>query len=79
VGKDDVEVNGGIDFPGQCLEPLLKSELRMDELKSENTVIVVEYKEKSDEKFAFKCKINEELVIGVCEYCNKKNIMRSIC
>lgn len=29
--------------------------------------------------FAFKFVSNEKLVIGVCEYCNKKNIMRAIC
>jgi len=77
--KEDVEMNSGIDFPGQCLEPLLKSGLRMNQLKQNNSNIVIEFREHEDDIFAFKCNANEKLVIGVCEYCNKKNIMRAIC
>jgi hypothetical protein len=42
-------------------------------------VIVVEFRESSNDKFAFKCNIAEKLVIGTCEYCSRKNIMRTIC
>ena len=51
----------------------------MGQLMSENTVMVVEYKENRFEKFAFKYKMNEELIIDFCYYCVKKTIMRSIC
>ena len=74
-----IEENSGVDFPGQSLEPLLNSALRMNMLNNNNTNIVVEFRESKTGKFAFKYNKNEKLVIGVCEYCNKKNIMRSIC
>ena len=77
--QEDVEVNSGIEFPGQCLEPLLKSALRMNQVRQHNSIMIVEYREHKDDIFAFKYKSNEQLVVGVCEYCNKKNIMRAIC
>lgn len=81
TGKDnaDVEVNSGIDFPGQSLEPLLNSALRMSMLNNNDSYIIVEFRESKNDSFAFRYNKNEKLVIGVCEYCNKKNIMRSIC
>ena len=30
--NEDIELNSGIDFPGQCLEPLMKSALRLNSL-----------------------------------------------
>ena len=51
----------------------------MNELKSNNSKLVVEFRESKDDKFAFRCRPNEKLVIGSCEYCMKKNIMRAIC
>lgn len=79
--ETNVEVNSGVDFPGQCMEPLMNSALRINQLKqtSSNQTIVIEFRENSADKFAFKCLVNQVLVIGVCEYCNKKNIMNAIC
>ena len=78
--SEDFEMNSGIDFPGQSLQPLLASGLRMSMLNTNNNShIVIEFREGQDDTFAFKFNKNEKLVIGVCEYCNKKNIMRAIC
>ena len=45
----------------------------------DNTKIMVEFRPKQTDQFAFKFIKNETLVIGNCEYCNKKNIMKAIC
>ena len=42
-------------------------------------MIVTEFREASNKPFAFKFKRGEKLVIGVCEWCNSKNILRTIC
>ena len=47
--KDDdceVEQNSGVEFPGESMEPLIGSALRMHQLNTnKNTIIAVEYKE----------------------------------
>lgn len=44
--SEDVELNSGIEFPGQTLEPLLNSALRMNQINfSNNQQIVVEFKQ----------------------------------
>ena len=42
-------------------------------------ILVIEFREKADQQFAFKFNKSEKLLIGVCEWCNSKNILRSIC
>lgn len=42
-------------------------------------IIVVEFREREDDSFAFKFNIEEKLIVGSCEYCSRKNIMRAIC
>jgi len=27
--EDEIEINSGVDFPGQCLEPLMETALRL--------------------------------------------------
>ena len=52
----------------------------MNQLKQSNkNTIVVEFRESNKESFAFKCNIAEKLIVGTCEYCSRKNIMRAIC
>ena len=76
----DVEENSGIEFPGQSLEPLLNSALRVSQLNAQgNNNIVVEFRPSARHMFAFKYKKGQKLVIGVCEYCNSRHILRSIC
>lgn len=53
--EDNVEENSGIEFPGQCLEPLINSALRISQLNNSNCQnIVVEYRPSSRHLFAFK-------------------------
>jgi len=78
--KADVEINSGVKFPGQCLEPLMKAALRIAQLSLSNAQqIVVEYRDSGSDSFAFKCNKGETLQIGVCEWCNQRNILRYIC
>jgi hypothetical protein len=43
--KDKYEINSGVEFPGQCLEPLLKSALRINALTlNDNSTIIVEFR-----------------------------------
>ena len=75
-----IELNSGVEFPGQSMEPLLHAALRVHQInlnKSQN--IVVEYRENKSQQFAFKFKKGEKLVIGVCEWCTSRNILRAIC
>lgn len=75
-----IEHNSGVEFPGQSMEPLLNAALRVHQInlnKSQN--IVVEYREDPSQQFAFKFKKGEKLVIGVCEWCTSRNILRAIC
>ena len=77
---EDQEFNSGVEFPGQCLEPLMTSGLRINMLTiNDHSRIVVEYRPTPNSEFSFKFNKTEKLVIGTCEYCNKKNIMRAIC
>lgn len=44
-----------------------------------NQQIVVEFREKSTDGFAFKHVKGGNLVVGLCEWCNSRNILRAIC
>ena len=58
----------------------MNAALRISSLTLSNTQgIVVEFRETRSEPFAFKFKKGESLVIGVCEWCNMKNILRCVC
>ena len=77
---NNLEYNSGVEFPGQSLEPLLNSALRINQLTlNQNSSIIVEYRESDQNKFAFKFRKGEKLIIGVCEWCNSRNILRTVC
>lgn len=43
--SDKYEINSGVDFPGQCLEPLLNSALRINALTlNNNSTMTVEFR-----------------------------------
>jgi hypothetical protein len=43
--SDKYEINSGVDFPGQCLEPLLNSALRISALTlNNNSTMTVEFR-----------------------------------
>jgi ubiquitin carboxyl-terminal hydrolase 4/11/15 len=75
-----IEINSGIEFPGQSLEPLINSALRLQHVNfNKKQLIVAEFRDSQTDKFVFKFKIGEKLMIGVCEWCNSRNILRTIC
>jgi hypothetical protein len=79
-GEDQVQIeeNSGIEFPGQSLEPLVNSGLRLKDIRclSDKSLIVVEFKEKEEDLFAFKFRKGEKLTIGICEWCSTRNILK---
>jgi hypothetical protein len=52
--NQDVEDNSGVDFPGESLEPFLKTSQTLEDDTMENAVLVVEFKNRTDGAFAFK-------------------------
>lgn len=59
----------------------MKTTIRISELNmnQEATTIVVEFRPSSNKNFSFQFKKEEDAVIGECEYCQQKNILRAIC
>ena len=75
----DIEINSGVDFPGESIEPMLNKAVRINQLSlSKYKHIIVEYKEAPDLPFAFKYQ-KKEVFIGTCEWCNSKNILNVMC
>jgi hypothetical protein len=67
----DVEMNSGVEFPGESIEPMLDKGLRIHQMGlNKYKHIVVEYKEAEDLPFAFKFE-KKEVYIGTCEWCNR--------
>ena len=76
----NIEVNSGIEFPGQTLEPLMNSALRLNQLTlNQKSNLVIEFRPSPSHSFAFKFEKNQVLTIGICEWCNSKNILRTVC
>ena len=42
-------------------------------------MLVIEFRPSSDSPFAFQFKNEKDLTIGVCEWCNCKNILKYVC
>ena len=58
----------------------MTTSLRISNLTlTQNQQIVVEFRRSPHLGFAFKFNKNEKLVIGTCEWCNSKNILRVVC
>ena len=76
----EIEINSGVEFPGQSLEPLLNSALRLDKLQiNQNCGVVIEFRESKDKPFSFKYKKGETYIIGECEFCSNRNILKVVC
>jgi hypothetical protein len=57
--NEEIEINSCVQFPGQSIEPLLGSALRIQQLTlSESQMIVVEFKESKEDKFSFQYQKN---------------------
>ena len=73
-------MNSGIDFPGSCLDYMIKSSIRLNELNfAGKSSICIEFRSNKEQKFAFTYDGATELKIGICEWCNNRNILKSIC
>lgn len=55
VDDEDEETNSGVNFPGSCLEQMIKSSIRLNELNfPKNSCIVIEFKPGKESKFMFR-------------------------
>lgn len=74
------EVNSGVEFPDQNLDSLMNSGVRVNEIFSTpGSHIVVEFREDSEDLFCFKYARGEKVMVGRCEWCNDRNILKSVC
>lgn len=71
-----MEKNTGVEFPGQSLEPIVGTPFTMDEKEFTNEVVFVEYGHPS---FVYRYAKQERVVVGDCEWCNKRNQLQVIC
>jgi hypothetical protein len=51
--EEDIEPNSGVEFPGESLEPYISTSSILEDDNMFEGVIVVEYRESIQEKFAF--------------------------
>jgi hypothetical protein len=59
---------------------MIKSSIRLNELNFPGkSSICVEFRPDKQQRFAFKYDGSTELKIGICEWCNNKNILKSQC
>ena len=66
--QDEFEINSGVEFDGNCLEPMLT--FRVDDIEvSSRDVIVAEIKDRSLNNYSFKYKPVKILGYGQCQYC----------
>lgn len=58
----------------------MNSALRLNQLTLNNkSSLIIEYRPTSEGSFAFKFEKGQNLTIGICEWCNSKNILRTVC
>jgi hypothetical protein len=74
-------MNSGVQFPGESLEPLLTIPTNLeDDTMDESSGLVVEYVLNPDQQpFAFQFKKNQRVLIGKCEFCNQKKVLKAEC
>ena len=74
------ETNSGVKFSGDSLDALINSAVRVSEiLLHEGNHILVEYRESQDDVFAFRYIRGQKLIVGKCEWCNSRNILKTVC
>lgn len=74
--EEKLEMNSGVEFPGESLEPMVGSSLTFEDKDFNQEIIVVEV---ATPKFAYKYEKQERLQIGPCEFCTTRNILRAEC
>lgn len=73
----DLEVNSGIEFPGESLEPFILTASTLEDDTLENSHVIVEVNDSGS--FAFKFTKNQRIYIGKCEFCTLKKILKVEC
>lgn len=51
---ENLEMNTGVEFPGESLEPLIGAPITLDDDALDESILVIEYKLKKESPFAFK-------------------------
>jgi len=53
VNDPDLEINSGVEFPGESLEPYYSTSSNLEDDALNEAVVIVEYRESEHLKFAF--------------------------
>ncbi len=75
----DLELNSGVEFPGETLEPFISTSQTLEDDTLESSVVVVEVRDNLNQGFAFKYLKNQRIYIGKCEFCTQKKILKVEC
>lgn len=76
--NEDLELNSGVEFPGESLEPILGAATNIGDDTLTDASLVVEIAD-NNSPFAFKFLKNQRIVIGRCEYCTHSKTLRVDC
>lgn len=68
--NEDLELNSGVQFPGENLEPLQNVLTTLDDETLEEGVLSIEYKLNPESSFAFTFMRNQRVTVAKCEFCN---------
>lgn len=53
--------------------------MRIYQIGLNEAYTIVEFRENKDDLFAFKHKAGEKKIVGVCEFCSRKNFLDAVC
>ena len=76
IGGNKIEENSGVVFPGMSVEPYVGSSLTIADHDFHGEILIVEIK---NPNFAYKYEDKGRVQIGVCEFCNQRNILPIEC
>ena len=76
--NENLELNSGVEFPGDSIEPILGAGTTIGDDTLTDSVIVIEVAH-DESPFAFKYVKNQRVIIGKCEYCTFKKTLRIEC
>ena len=68
--ETNLELNSGVKFPGESIEPLIGAATNLEDDTFDEGVLVIEYKLNKASDFAFQFIKDQRVIIGKCEFCN---------
>jgi hypothetical protein len=74
--EGESEENTGVEAPGTCMEPMCGSAITLDDKEYRNSCILIEV---GANGFAYKYTKQDRIFVGVCEFCNNRNVLRVEC